>query len=54
MVAAIPPEILGYLITVPAGQDIVNNGLAFTLDLEGVPVVRTIKIFQRFKFGTVV
>lgn len=54
MVAARPrPELLGYLVTIPEGQDIVNNGLTFTLDLEGVPVIRTITIVQRFAYGEV-
>ncbi|MBW7997525.1 MAG: DUF2586 family protein [Candidatus Glassbacteria bacterium] len=54
MTATRPPEILGYLLDIPEGQDVVNNGLEYTLDLEGVPVVRNIKISVRFKFGEVV
>jgi len=55
MVAAVPrPELLGYLVTIPEGQDIANNGITWTNDLEGVPVVRKLRQITRFKFGTVI
>jgi hypothetical protein len=54
MMRAAEPEILGYTLTIPEGQDIVNDGLSYTLDLEGVPIVRKLKAFVRFKFAKVV
>lgn len=54
MMAMKPPEILGYELTIPPGQDIVNNGLVYQLRLDGVPIVRSITIYQSFRFGEVV
>lgn len=48
MVEAIPQEMAGYTVNIPANQDIVNNGLAVEEDLEGIPIIRKIKLFFRY------
>ena len=51
--AMIPRKILKGEVIIPPGQDIVNNGLVYDINLDGVPVIRQIKIRQRFRFGKV-
>ena len=46
MVKARPSELAGYVIEVPADQDIVNNGLAVETRLVGIPIIGTIKLFS--------
>ena len=49
--AAIPPELADYVVTIPEGQDIVNNGVAVEMDLIGIPIIRQIKLFARYIYA---
>lgn len=51
MVAAVPSELAAAIITIPAGQDIVNNGVAVEMDLIGIPIIRKIKLFSRYIYA---
>lgn len=37
-------------IIIPPGQDIINNGIAFELELFGIPIIRQIKLFFKYKY----
>jgi len=45
MVDAMPPELAGYVVAIPPGQDIVNNGVGVEMQLVGIPVIGSIKLF---------
>lgn len=49
--AAVPPELADYVVTIPEGQDIVNNGVAVEMDLIGIPIIRQIKLFARYIYA---
>lgn len=51
MVAAIPTELAGYVVTIPPGQDIVNNGVGVEMTLIGIPIIRTIKLFASYVYA---
>ncbi|MDK2955414.1 MAG: hypothetical protein PWQ57_910 [Desulfovibrionales bacterium] len=51
MVAAIPQELAAYVVTIPAGQDIVNNGVAVTYTLIGIPIIRKISLYARYVYA---
>lgn len=51
MKAAIPPELADYVVNIPDGQDIVNNGVAVEMDLIGIPIIRQIKLFARYIYA---
>lgn len=51
MTRAIPSELAGYVIEIPKGQDIVNNGVAVQTTLIGIPIIRTIKLFTSYSYA---
>lgn len=51
MVAAIPKEMAGYVVDIPPGQDIANNGVAVEIALIGIPIIRQIKLFFRYVYA---
>jgi hypothetical protein len=51
MKAAAPQELADYLVEIPAGQDIVNNGVAVTMTLIGIPIIRQIKVFAKYVYA---
>jgi len=51
MVNAVPKELAGRQITIPEGQDIVNNGVAVEMVLIGIPIIRTIKLYASYVFA---
>lgn len=51
MVAAIPAELAGYVVTIPPGQDIVNNGVGVEITLIGIPIIRQIKLFASYVYA---
>lgn len=51
MTAAVPPEMAGYVVEIPEGQDFVNNGVAVETDLIGIPIIRNIKLFSRYTYA---
>ncbi|MCP3922995.1 MAG: DUF2586 family protein [Desulfobacterales bacterium] len=48
---AIPMELAGVVVTIPEGQDIVNNGVAVEIELIGIPIMRNIKLFQNYVYA---
>lgn len=51
MVKAMPPELAGYVVDIPGGQDVVNNGVAVDCSLIGIPIIRQIKLFARYIYA---
>jgi len=51
MVLAQPQELAGYVIEIPDGQDIVNNGLAAETKLVGIPIIRSIKLYASYYYA---
>lgn len=51
MVKAIPQELAGYLVNIPIGQDIVNNGVAVEVTLVGIPIIREIKLYTNYAYA---
>lgn len=51
MKAAVPAELADYVVTIPPGQDIVNNGVAVESDLIGIPIIRKIKLYSRYIYA---
>lgn len=51
MTRAIPPELIGYVVDIPPGQDIVNNGVAVEHTLIGVPIIRQIKLYAKYVYA---
>ena len=51
MTKAVPPELIDYVVTLPPGQDIVNNGVAVEHVLIGVPIIRKIKLFASYVYA---
>jgi len=51
MTVAIPKEMAGYVVTIPNGQDIVNNGLKFGFRLIGIPIIREIEINASYSYA---
>lgn len=51
MKAAVPQELADFVVTIPPGQDIVNNGVAVEMDLIGIPIIRQIKLFARYIYA---
>lgn len=49
--AAVPQELADFIVTIPGGQDIVNNGVAVEMDLIGIPIIRQIKLFASYKYA---
>lgn len=51
MTAAVPPEMAAYMVTIPPGQDYVNNGVAVETTLIGIPIIRQIKLFANYAYA---
>lgn len=51
MVGALPPELAAYVVTIPSGQDIVNNGVAVEIMLIGIPIIRQIKLYFSYAYA---
>jgi hypothetical protein len=51
MTKAVPQELAAYVVTIPPGQDIVNNGVAVEIDLIGIPIIRQIKLYARYIYA---
>jgi hypothetical protein len=51
MTKATPRELVGYVVAIPSGQDIVNNGVGVEQTLIGVPIIRKIKLFSNFTYA---
>lgn len=46
-----PKELAAVVISIPDGQDVVNNGLAVTMHLIGIPIIRQIRLFAKFSYA---
>ena len=44
MTTAIPKELAGFVVDIPLGQDIANNGLAVLPTLIGIPIIERIRV----------
>lgn len=51
MTKAVPKELIAYVIEIPSGQDIVNNGVAVEQTLIGVPIIRKIKLYSNYTYA---
>ena len=51
MKASVPQELADFVVTIPPGQDIVNNGVAVEMALIGIPIIRQIKLFARYIYA---
>jgi hypothetical protein len=51
MVAAVPQELAGYVVEIPVGQDVVNNGVAVLIKLVGIPIIREIKLYASYAYA---
>lgn len=51
MVAAVPNELAAFVVTIPSGQDIVNNGVAVEFTLIGLPIIRQIKLYASYLYA---
>jgi hypothetical protein len=51
MVAAIPKELAAYIVDIPPGQDIANNGVAVEITLIGIPIIRQIKLYASYVYA---
>lgn len=51
MTKAKPKELAGYVIAIPDGQDIVNNGVAVESELIGIPIIKKIKLFANYVYA---
>jgi len=51
MAKAKPRELIGYEITIPPGQDFVNNGVAVKTVLIGVPIIDEINLFTNYTYA---
>ncbi|MDY6904072.1 MAG: DUF2586 family protein [Thermodesulfobacteriota bacterium] len=49
--AAMPTELADYVVTIPDGQDIVNNGVVVEMELIGIPIIRSIKLFAKYIYS---
>jgi hypothetical protein len=51
MTSAIPRELAAYVVSIPPGQDIVNNGVAVELTLIGIPIIRQITLYASYTYA---
>ncbi len=51
MVQAVPQELAAHDVQIPAGQDIPNNGVGVEMQLIGIPIIRTIKLFASYVYA---
>ena len=50
-VGAIPQELAAYVVNIPSGQDIANNGVAVEISLIGIPIIRNIKLYFSYAYA---
>lgn len=51
LVKALPSELAAHVVSIPSGQDIVNNGVAVEMTLIGIPKIRSIKLFAKYVYA---
>ena len=51
MTKAIPSELAAVVVTIPDGQDVVNNGISVILDIIGIPIIRQIRLYARYVYA---
>ena len=51
LVGAIPQELAAYVVNIPSGQDIANNGVAVEISLIGIPIIRNIKLYFSYAYA---
>lgn len=51
MTGANPQELADYVVTIPDGQDIVNNGVVVEITLIGIPIIRQIKLYFSYVYA---
>jgi hypothetical protein len=39
------------VVTIPEGQDIINNGVAVEMELIGLPIIRSIKLYASYIYA---
>ena len=44
-------ELAAYVVEIPSGQDIVNNGVSVEITLIGIPIIREIKLYNRYTYA---
>jgi hypothetical protein len=51
MTGAIPKELAAYVIEIPPGQDIANNGVVAEYTLIGIPIIRQQKLYGKYVYA---
>lgn len=51
MKGANPQELADYVVNIPDGQDIVNNGVVVEVTLIGIPIIREIKLYFSYTYA---
>ncbi|WP_027178598.1 DUF2586 domain-containing protein [Maridesulfovibrio bastinii] len=51
MTKAKPKEMAAYVVNIPDGQDIVNNGVAVEVTLIGIPIIKSIKLYASYVYA---
>ena len=51
MVGAIPQELAAYVVEIPPGQDIANNGVVTEYTLIGIPIIREQKLYGKYVYA---
>jgi hypothetical protein len=51
MRAAVPRELAGYVVEIPEGQDVANNGVAVNITLIGIPIIRQIMLYANYTYA---
>ena len=51
MVTAVPSELAGHVVTIPEDQDFVNNGVAVSIKLVGIPIIKEIKLIFGYYYA---
>ena len=44
-------ELAGHVVDIPAGQDITNNGVSVEITYIGIPIIREIKLYNRYVYA---
>ncbi len=44
-------ELVGYVVDIPPGQNVARDGVAVEITLVGVPVIREIKLYNRYTYA---
>ena len=51
MTAAVPKELAAYVVEIPEGQDVANNGVAVKITLIGIPIIRQIMLYANYTYA---